>query len=471
MPPIFDEKYFLRRLHFKAQVCNLFCILNYYFRNYRSSGRGLIFWSVLQFECFAVVANQARESAQLDGPLKHIRVLDLSRVLAGPWAGQTLADLGAEVIKVERPGVGDDTRGWGPPFLADRDGNPTSDAAYFLSANRGKKSVTIDFTRSEGQDLIKRLAANCDIVLENFKVDGLAQYGLDYPSLKAINPGIIYCSITGFGQTGPYRQRAGYDFLIQGMCGLMSVTGEPDNVACGGPMKVGVAIVDIFTGMYATTAVLAALACRERSGVGQYIDLALLDVQVATLANQATNYLVSGLPPGRLGNSHPNIVPYQVFATSDSHIILAIGNDEQYRRFCAVAGSPQLATDDQYATNAGRVHNRDILIPLLCDIFKTRTKSWWIAELEKAGVPCGPINTLEEVFADPQVQARNMCTTVEHPVAGQIALVGTPMKFSATPAGALLPPPLLGEHTSEVLEQLFGIDNAEIVKLRDTGVI
>jgi crotonobetainyl-CoA:carnitine CoA-transferase CaiB-like acyl-CoA transferase len=405
----------------------------------------------------------------LDGPLKHVRVLDLSRVLAGPWAGQTLADLGAEVIKVERPGVGDDTRGWGPPFLADREGTPTRDAAYFLSANRGKKSVTIDFTRPEGQDLVRRLAASCDIVLENFKVGGLAQYGLDYPSLKEVNPGIIYCSITGFGQTGPYRQRAGYDFLIQGMGGLMSVTGEPGDEA-GGPMKVGVAIVDIFTGMYATTAVLAALACRERTGIGQYIDLALLDVQVATLANQATNYLVSGRSPERLGNAHPNIVPYQAFATSDSHIILAVGNDEQYRRFCAVAGAPHLAADERFATNANRVRNRDSLIPLLRDIFGLRTKSWWIAELEKAGVPCGPINTIEEVFADPQVQARSMRVTVEHASAGEIPLVGTPMKFSQTPAGALQPPPLLGEHTTQVLERL-GVDGDTLNVLRETGVI
>jgi len=407
----------------------------------------------------------------LEGPLKHVRVLDLSRVLAGPWAGQTLADLGAEVIKVERPGVGDDTRSWGPPFLADKEGNPTSDAAYFLSANRGKKSVTIDFTRPEGQDLVRRLAAGCDIVLENFKVGGLAQYGLDYDSLKAVNPGIIYCSITGFGQTGPYRHRAGYDFLIQGMGGLMSITGEPDTEPGGGPMKVGVAIVDIFTGMYATTAVLAALACRERSGVGQYIDLALLDVQVATLANQATNYLVSGRSPKRLGNSHPNIVPYQVFATSDSHIILTVGNDDQYRKLCSVADFPQLANDTRYATNADRVRNRDTLIPQLCDIFATRSKSWWIAELEKAGVPCGPINSLDEVFDDPQVQARSMCIAVEHSAAGQIHLVGTPMKFSVTPAGASLPPPMLGEHTSHVLKNLLDMDIDEIAKLREKGVV
>lgn len=407
----------------------------------------------------------------MEGPLKHVRVLDLSRVLAGPWATQTLADLGAEVIKVERPDVGDDTRHWGPPFLKDQYSNDASDAAYFLAANRGKKSVTIDFTCPEGQELVKRLAAICDIVIENFKVDGLAQYGLDYESLKAVNPGIIYCSITGFGQTGPYKQRAGYDFLIQGMGGLMSVTGEPDHQPGGGPVKVGVAIVDIFTGMYAATAVLAALASREQNGLGQHIDLALFDVQVATLANQATNYLVSGRSPGRLGNAHPNIVPYQAFATSDSYLILAIGNDEQYRKFCNVAGVQNLANDDRYSTNAGRVCNRDSLIPQLTEIFRGRSKAWWIDELEKVGVPCGPINSLEEVFNDPQVLARSMVTKVEHSAAGEISLVGSPMNFSVTPVGTGHPPPLLGEHTTEVLEQLLGMDSQKIRSLRDATII
>lgn len=407
----------------------------------------------------------------MEGPLKHIRVLDLSRVLAGPWAGQTLADLGAEVIKVERPGAGDDTRGWGPPFLSDGAGQSTGDAAYFLAANRGKKSVTIDFTRKEGQELVRRLAACSDIVLENFKVGGLAQYQLDYQSLKEVNPGIIYCSITGFGQTGPYSQRAGYDFLIQGMGGLMSVTGEADGLPGGGPVKVGVAIVDIFTGMYAATAVLAALASRERTGLGQYIDLALLDVQVATLANQATNYLVSGHSPVRMGNSHPNIVPYQAFATSDSHIIVTVGNDDQFGKFCKVAGLPQLAADERYLTNAGRVNNRDTLIPMLCDAIRTRSKSWWISELEKAGVPCGPINTLEEVFADPQVQHRAMCRTVEHSAAGPIRLVGSPMNFSETPGGSTLPPPQLGEHTSSLLHDLLGLDDTEIERMRAEGIV
>ncbi|MGB9082457.1 MAG: CaiB/BaiF CoA-transferase family protein [Desulfuromonadaceae bacterium] len=405
------------------------------------------------------------------GPLNHIRILDLSRVLAGPWAGQTLADLGAEVIKVERPGVGDDTRGWGPPFLTDREGRPTSDAAYFLAANRGKKSVTIDFTRVEGQELVRRLAADCDIVLENFKVGGLAKYGLDYASLQAVNPGIIYCSITGFGQTGPYRNRAGYDFLIQGMGGLMSVTGEPDGTPGGGPVKVGVAIVDIFTGMYAVTSVLAALAHRERTGEGEYIDLSLLDVQVATLANQATNYLVSGRSPERLGNAHPNIVPYQALATSDGHIILAVGNDGQFAKFCAVAGCPELADDERYGTNAGRVRNRDELIPLIKELFRQRTSAEWIAALEHAGVPCGPINTIAEVFANPQVQSRGMRIDVPHNGSGQIPLVGSPMKFTRTPLNDRQPPPQLGEHNDEVLTGILGLGDDERERLRGAGVI
>jgi crotonobetainyl-CoA:carnitine CoA-transferase CaiB-like acyl-CoA transferase len=405
------------------------------------------------------------------GPLSHIRVLDLSRVLAGPWAGQNLADLGAEVIKVERPVVGDDTRSWGPPFLTGPDGQPTSDAAYFLAANRGKKSVTIDFTQPDGQDLVRRLAAGCDIVIENFKVGGLAKYGLDYNSIQAINPGIIYCSITGFGQTGPYRNRAGYDFLIQGMGGLMSVTGEPDDAPGGGPVKVGVAIVDIFTGMYAVTSVLAALAHRERTGEGEYIDLALLDVQVATLANQATNYLVSGCSPERLGNSHPNIVPYQALATSDGHIILAVGNDSQFSRFCTVAGCPELAGDERFSTNACRVCNRTELMPIVIEIFKQRTRAEWIDALEQAGVPCGPINTIAEVFANPQVQSRGMSIDVPHKGSGQIPLVGSPMKFTRAPLDDRQPPPQLGEHNDEVLTGILGLDDDELALLRIAEVI
>ena len=407
----------------------------------------------------------------MPGPLSHIRVLDLSRVLAGPWAGQTLADLGAEVIKVERPGIGDDTRGWGPPFLADQEGRPTSDAAYFLAANRGKKSVTIDFTRPEGQELVRRLAADCDIVLENFKVGGLAKYGLDYPSLRAINPGIIYCSITGFGQTGPYRNRAGYDFLIQGMGGLMSVTGEPDGEPGGGPVKVGVAIVDIFTGMYAATSVLAALANRERTGEGEYIDLSLLDVQVATLANQATNYLVSGTSPQRLGNAHPNIVPYQALATGDGYIILAVGNDGQFARFCAVAGCPELADDERYRTNADRVRNRAELLPVLKDLLSGRTSAVWIHELEMAGVPCGPINTIAEVFDNPQVQSRNMRVSVPHTTAGSTPLVGSPMKFSRNALNDCQAPPLLGEHNVDVLAGMLKLRPEELELLRDAAII
>ncbi len=405
------------------------------------------------------------------GPLSHIRVLDLSRVLAGPWAGQTLADLGAEVLKVERPGAGDDTRSWGPPFLADREGRPTSDAAYFLAANRGKKSVTIDFTQPEGQELVRRLASESDIVLENFKVGGLAKYGLDYPSIRAINPAVIYCSITGFGQTGPYRNRAGYDFLIQGMGGLMSVTGEPDELPGGGPVKTGVAIVDIFTGMYAATSVLAALAHRERTGEGEYIDLALLDVQVATLANQATNYLVSGSSPVRLGNAHPNIVPYQALATSDGHIILAVGNDAQFARFCAVADRPELAEDERFRSNADRVHNRAELIAIIMEVLKQRTRAEWIAALEEAGVPCGPINTIAEVFANPQVQSRGMRIDVPHTGAGHIPLVGSPMKFSRSPLNDRQAPPQLGEHNDEILKGMLGLADEELERLRGTGII
>ncbi len=405
------------------------------------------------------------------GPLSHIRVLDLSRVLAGPWAGQTLADLGAEVLKVERPGAGDDTRSWGPPFLADREGRPTSDAAYFLAANRGKKSVTIDFTQPEGQELVRRLASESDIVLENFKVGGLAKYGLDYPSIRAINPAVIYCSITGFGQTGPYRNRAGYDFLIQGMGGLMSVTGEPDELPGGGPVKTGVAIVDIFTGMYAATSVLAALAHRERTGEGEYIDLALLDVQVATLANQATNYLVSGSSPVRLGNAHPNIVPYQALATSDGHIILAVGNDAQFARFCAVADRPELAEDERFRSNADRVHNRAELIAIIMEVLKQRTRAEWIAALEEAGVPCGPINTIAEVFANPQVQSRGMRIDVPHTGAGHIPLVGSPMKFSWSPLNDRQAPPQLGEHNDEILKGMLGLADEELERLRGTGII
>jgi crotonobetainyl-CoA:carnitine CoA-transferase CaiB-like acyl-CoA transferase len=405
------------------------------------------------------------------GPLSHISVLDLSRVLAGPWAGQTLADLGAEVIKVERPGVGDDTRSWGPPFLHDTTGQPTSDAAYFLSANRGKKSVSIDFTRPAGRDLVCRLAEQSDILLENFKVGGLAKYSLDYETLKQINPRLIYCSITGFGQTGPYRQRAGYDFLIQGMGGLMSVTGEPDGEPGGGPMKVGVAIADIFTGMYASTAVLAALAHRERTGEGQHIDLALLDVQVATLANQSMNHLISNSEPQRLGNAHPNIVPYQALATADGHIILAVGNDGQFVNLCAVIGCSELANDPRFASNAARVENRKVLIPLIEKALLKRNSADWIALLEEVGVPCGPINTLAEVFRDPQVEARQMRIELAHQRAGKIPLVGSPMKFSQSPVEYHQAPPLLGEHNTEILTERLNLSEQERLQLVAEGII
>lgn len=401
------------------------------------------------------------------GALAHLRVLDLSRVLAGPWAGQMLADLGAEVIKVEKPGQGDDTRAWGPPFLKDELGRETRESAYYLSANRGKQSLAIDFTQAEGQHLVRQLAADCDVVLENFKAGGLAKYGLDYASLRQVKPDIIYCSITGFGQDGPYAQRAGYDFLVQGMGGLMSLTGEPE----GEPMKVGVALTDIFTGMYASVAVLAALSHRDRTGQGQHVDLALLDVQVAVLANQAANYLVGGMVPKRLGNAHPNIVPYQAFATSDGHVILAVGNDGQFQKFCAVAGCPEVAADPRYASNAGRVGNRDSLIPLLREVLRSRPSAVWIETLEAAGVPCGPINTLDQVFDNPQIKHRGMVAAVDHPLAGPVDLVANPIRFSETPVAYDRAPPVLGADTDAVLVRLLGLDEAAIADLRAKGVV
>ncbi len=405
------------------------------------------------------------------GALSHIRVLDLSRILAGPWAGQMLADLGADVIKVERPGAGDDTRGWGPPWLRDEVGEDTHVAAYYLCANRNKRSVTIDITRPEGQELVRKLAAESDVVLENFKLGGLKQYGLDYASLQAVNPRLVYCSITGFGQDGPYAPRAGYDFLIQGLGGLMSITGRPDEEEGGGPMKVGVALTDILTGLYATNAVLAALAWRERSGEGQFIDLALLDVQVACLANQAMNYLTTGNNPSRLGNAHPNIVPYQDFPTADGYMILAIGNDSQFARFCREAGRAELAADTRFATNRARVGNRAELIPLLKRLTIERSTAEWIAALEAISVPCGPINTLADVFADPQVVARGLKVEMPHPLAGRVPLVANPIRLSSTPVEYRSPPPLLGEHTDAVLGGTLGLDPGRIAALRSGGVI
>lgn len=404
-------------------------------------------------------------------PLSNIRVLDLSRILAGPWATQNLADLGAEVIKIEKPGIGDDTRQMGPPFLHDAaDGEP-GDAAYFMCCNRGKKSVTIDFTQPRGQALLRQLVLQADILVENYKVGALAKYGLDYPSLKAINPELIYCSVTGFGQTGPYKDRAGYDYLIQGMGGLMSVTGRADGEEGAGPQKVGVALTDIMTGLYATIAVQAALTERDKSGCGQQIDLALLDVQIACLANQGSNYLAGGVVPRRMGNAHPNIVPYQDFPTADGDMILAIGNDGQFARFCEAAGDPALAADPRFATNKARVENRATLIPLLNKLTIRRTTAEWIRVLEAAGVPCGPINTLADVFADPQVQARGLRVELQHPAVGSVPQVANPMRLSATPVEYRSAPPLLGEHTDAVLSALLGLSAADITRLRDTGVI
>jgi crotonobetainyl-CoA:carnitine CoA-transferase CaiB-like acyl-CoA transferase len=405
------------------------------------------------------------------GALSHVRVLDLSRVLAGPWAGQIFADLGADVIKVERPGKGDDTRAWGPPFLKDAGGSDTSEAAYYLSANRNKQSVTIDFTRPEGQQLVCELVAQSDIVIENFKVGGLAAYGLDYAALKAINPRLIYCSITGFGQTGPYATRAGYDFMIQGLGGLMSLTGRSEAEEGAGPVKVGVALTDILTGLYSAVAVLAALAHRDLQGVGQHIDMALLDVQVACLANQAMNYLTTGVAPRRLGNAHPNIVPYQDFPTADGDFILTVGNDNQFRRFAAVAGQPQWADDLRFATNAARVANRTLLIPLIRQATVFKTTAQWVEVLEQAGVPCGPINDLAQVFADPQVLARELAISLPHVLAGCVPQVASPLRLSETPVEYRRAPPLLGEHTEEVLARLLGLSTAQVAQLHATGVV
>jgi crotonobetainyl-CoA:carnitine CoA-transferase CaiB-like acyl-CoA transferase len=411
------------------------------------------------------------ETGALPKALGHIRVLDLSRVLAGPWCSQNLADLGADVIKIERPGSGDDTRAWGPPYARDADGNNTSEAAYYLSANRGKRSVTVDIATPEGQALVRELACHSDVVLENFKVGHLKRYGLDYESLKAAKPDLVYCSITGFGQDGPYAHRAGYDFLIQGMGGLMSVTGERDDLPGGGPQKAGVALTDLMTGMYATVAVLAALTHRDRTGQGQFIDMALLDTQVAMLANMGSNYLNSGKPPKRWGNAHANIVPYQTFACADGHIIVAIGNDGQYQKFVEAGGRPELATDPRFATNPLRVQNRDTLVPVLAGMVKTRRRDEWIEMLEAVGVPCGPINDIGEVFANPQVRARGVAIELPHPVAGKVKLVRSPMKMSATPATSDKAPPLLGQHTDEVLRELLGKDSDAIAALRDKGVV
>lgn len=389
-------------------------------------------------------------------PLAGIRVLDLSRVLAGPWCTQNLADLGADVIKVERPGTGDDTRGWGPPYLKDEQGNDTSESAYYLSTNRNKRSVAIDFATPAGADLIREMAKECDILVENFKVGGLKKYGLDYDALKKINPGLIYCSITGFGHTGPLAPLPGYDFMIQGMGGLMSITGERDDMPGGGPQKAGVAVTDVMTGMYATVGVLGALHERQRSGLGQHIDVALLDSHIAMLANQNLNYMTSGVAPKRFGNAHQNVVPYQVFAASDGHLIVAVGNDSQFRAYCDATGRPDLAANPDYTTNSQRLRNRDALIPQLVDIMKTDTRDAWIERLQRVGVPSGPINSLDQVFAHPQVQAREIWKTIDHPVAGKAPTTANPIRYSGTPVQYRMAPPTLGEHTDEILAE-FGL--------------
>ena len=401
-----------------------------------------------------------------EGALSGIKVLDLSRILAGPWAGQMLADLGADVIKVERPKVGDDTRLWGPPFF-DTDDKAERVAAYFHSANRGKQSIAIDFTQPEGQALVLELVRKADVVIENYKFDGLKKYGLNYPSLAALNPKLIYCSITGFGQTGPYKERAGYDFMIQAMGGLMSVTGEPD----GAPMKVGVALTDILTGLYASNAIQAALLYRHRTGLGQHIDMALLDVQVATMANQAMNYLATGTAPGRLGNSHPNIVPYQAFATSDDYLILAIGNDGQFQRFCAVGQCQFLSADARFATNQARVEHRVELIPLIESVLRAQSRQWWLVELEKVSVPCGPINSLEQVFEDPQVIARGLQMSLEHPTLGQVPSVANPIRLSKSPIRYRAASPSLGADTEVILKSQLDVSPEHFEELKAKGVI
>ena len=407
----------------------------------------------------------------MPGPLSHIRVLDLSRVLAAPWTGQNLADLGAEVIKVERPVKGDDSRAFAPPYLKDENGKETKESAYFCAANRGKKSITLDLTKPDAQQIVRDLAAKCDVLLENYKVGDLARYGLGYEDLKKINPRIIYCSVTGFGQTGPYKDRPGYDFMAQGMGGIMSITGERDDLPGGGPQRVGIPIVDIMTGMYASIAVCAAIAHRAETGVGQYIDLALLDTQVAILANQAMNYLATGEAPGRIGNAHPNIVPYQTFKTADGDIILACGNDNLFNKFCEIANCQELAKDPRFATNAKRVENREEITKLLNDVFKKRTTKEWVSALDEAGVANGPINNIKQVFEEPQVIARGMRVDLPHPTAGTVPLVSSPMKFSATPIEHKLPPPTLGQHTDEILRDFLGMDDAGIAKLRESKVV
>jgi crotonobetainyl-CoA:carnitine CoA-transferase CaiB-like acyl-CoA transferase len=407
----------------------------------------------------------------MSGPLSHVKVLDLSRVLAAPWAAQNLADLGAEVIKVERPGKGDDSRSYAPPFLKDAQGKVTRESAYFCAANRGKKSITVNLTKPAGQQIVRDLATRSDVFIENYKVGDLARYGLGYDDLKALNPGLIYCSVTGFGQTGPDKDRPGYDFMAQGMGGLMSITGERDDLPGGGPQRVGVPIVDMTTGMYATIAICAALANRAITGKGQWIDVALLDSCVAFLANQAMNYFATGESPERIGNAHPNIVPYQTFETKDGAIILACGNDNLFNKFCEVAGCAHLAKDPRFSTNADRVKNREEITRLLNDVFAKRATHQWVALLDAAGVANGPINTIAQVFGEPQVKARGLKIELPHATAGKVSLVASPMRFSETPIKHEVPPPVLGQHTDEILRGVLGLSDANITLLRSDKVI
>jgi formyl-CoA transferase len=407
----------------------------------------------------------------MSGPLSDLTILDLSRVLAGPWCTQLLADLGATVVKIERPDGGDDTRAWGPPYLKDASGHDTTEAAYYLCCNRGKLSVAVDFTTPEGQRIVTDLAREADVLVENFKVGGLAKYGLDYASVARVNPRLVYASITGFGQCGPYADRAGYDFIIQGMSGFMSVTGERDDLPGGGPQKAGIAITDLMTGMYTTVAIQAALAHRERTGQGQWIDTCLFDSAVSMMAVMNLNYLVSGVPPKRAGNAHQNIVPYQVYACSDGHVIVAVGNDAQFAKFCEAAGRPDWARDTRFAKNADRVRSREVLVPMIADVMRTRTQHSWLAALEPLGVPCGPINKIDQVFADPQLAARGLRMDLPHPLAGSVPQVGTPISFSSTPPSYERAPPLLGEHTATVLRQRLGMTEATLAGLAARGVI
>ena len=407
----------------------------------------------------------------MPGPLSHIRVLDLSRVLAGPWAAQNLADLGAEVIKVERPGAGDDTRGWGPPWLKDADGKDTREPSYFLSVNRNKKSVTLDISKPEGQAIVRKLAAKCQVLVENYKVGTLQKYGLGYDDLRKDNPGLIYCSVTGFGQDGPYAPRPGYDFIFQGMGGLMSITGERDGQPGAGPQKVGIAITDVLTGMYASLAISAALVHRERTGKGQFIEIALLDTIVAFNANQIVAYFCSGKIPVRWGNAHGQVVPYEVFPTADGHIILAVGNDSQFASFCQTAGCPELAEEPRFKTMSQRIVHRGELIPLITEVMRTRAKHEWIEALEAANVPCGPINNMKEVFEDPQVQHRKLRVDMPHPTGGVAPVVASPMRLADTPVEYRLAPPLLGQHNEEIYRGLLGKSAADLARLKSAGII